>query len=152
MKLAEALSQRAQLNIKISQLRSRLNDCIKIQEGDELIESPEQVVEELDKTLSEFRSLIYRINMTNTATTLAEGRNITSLLAERDALSLRVKALNDALRKITEPESRYTRTEIKFIRTVDVKQFRGNYEKSAAELRRLDLTIQSLGFTTELVE
>jgi len=151
MKLAEALSQRAQLNIKISQLRSRLNDCIKIQEGDELTESPEQVVEELDKTLSEFRSLVYRINMTN-ATTMAEGRNITSLLAERDALSLRVKMLNDALRKITEPESRYTRAEIKFIRTIDVKQFRGCYEESAAELRRLDLTIQSLGFTTELVE
>lgn len=151
MKLAEALSHRAQLNIKISQLKSRLSDCIKIQEGDELTESPEQVVEELDKTLSEFRSLVYRINMTN-ATTMTEGRNITSLLAERDALVLRVKTLNDALRKITEPESRYTRAEIKFIRTIDVKQFRSCYEESAAELRRLDLTIQSLGFTTELIE
>ena len=61
MKLAEALSQRAQLNIKISQLKSRLKDCIKIQEGDEATETTEQVIEELDTALAEFRSLVYRI-------------------------------------------------------------------------------------------
>lgn len=41
MKLAEALSLRAQLNNKIAQLRSRLNDCVKIQEGDNPSENPE---------------------------------------------------------------------------------------------------------------
>lgn len=41
MKLAEALSLRAQLNNKITQLRSRINDCVKIQEGDNPSETPE---------------------------------------------------------------------------------------------------------------
>lgn len=152
MKLAEALSLRAQLNIKISQLKTRLNDCIKIQEGDEPSETPQEVVDELDITLQEFRKLVYFINMTNSATITEDGSNITSLLAERDALGQKVKALNDALRTITEKESRYTRNEIKYIRTVDVAEFRRMYDKNASELRQLDLRIQALGFTTELVE
>lgn len=152
MKLAEALSQRAQLNIKISQLKSRLKDCIKIQEGDEATETTEQVIEELDTALAEFRSLVYRINMTNAVTVLENGRNITSLLAERDALGIRVKALYDALRKVTDKEERYTRNEIRYVRTVDVKEFRNIYDESAVQLRQLDLTIQALGFKTDLVD
>lgn len=41
MKLAEALSLRDQLNNKITQLRSRHNDCVKIQEGENPSETPE---------------------------------------------------------------------------------------------------------------
>ncbi len=152
MKLAEALSLRTQLNNKISQLKTRLNDCIKIQEGDELSETPEEVVAELNQTIAEFRRLVYLINMTNAQTVTEDGKNITSLLAERDALGQKVRILNDALRTISEKESRYSRSEIKYIRTVDVGDFRKLYDKSASELRKLDLRIQGLGFTTELVE
>lgn len=152
MKLAEALSQRAQLNIKISQLKSRLKDCIKIQEGDDLTETPEEVINELDVTLREFSVLVYRINMTNTITMLENGENLTSLLARRDALGIKVKAIYDALQKITAKEDRFSRNEIRYVRTVDVKEFRNIYDKSAAQLRQLDLTIQALGFKTELVD
>ena len=48
MKLAEALSCRAALADKVRQLEPRLNDCLKVQEGDVPIETPEQVVAELD--------------------------------------------------------------------------------------------------------
>lgn len=41
MKLAETLSLRAQLNNKITQIRSLLNDCVKIQESDNPLETPE---------------------------------------------------------------------------------------------------------------
>ncbi len=41
MKLAEALSKRSQLMEKVSQLKVRLNDCIKVQEGDVPAESPD---------------------------------------------------------------------------------------------------------------
>ena len=50
MKLAEALSNRARLTEKVSQLRVRLNDCVKIQEGDTPAEQPEDVIAELDGT------------------------------------------------------------------------------------------------------
>ncbi len=101
MKLAEALSIRSQLVNKITQLRSRLNDCVKIQEGDEMAETPTEVVNELDSTLGELRRIIYAINMTNTLTRDEEGRNLTSLIAERDTLKQRVSILNSALETLT---------------------------------------------------
>ena len=58
--------------------------------------------------------------------------------------------LGDALRHLVEREDRYNRNEIKYIRNVDVKKFRHQYDKVASELRKLDLHIQSLGWETEL--
>lgn len=150
MKLAEALSRRAQLTESIGQLKTRLKDCIKIQEGDDPAESPEDVISELDNQLGELQRLIYRINMTNSITEV-EGKNITSMLAERDRLSLKTNILGDALKHLTEREDRYNRNEIKYVRCVDVKEFRRRYDHSAAALRELDLKIQSLGWTTELI-
>ncbi len=101
MKLAEALSRRAALIERSQQLRSRLKDCIKIQEGDEPTEDVDRVIVELDQTLDELQKLIYRINMTNT-TAVIEGRNLTSLLAERDTLAMRTKTLYEGLKHLTE--------------------------------------------------
>ncbi len=151
MKLAEALSKRSQLMEKVSQLKVRLNDCIKVQEGDVPAESPDSVIRELDRTLEELGSLIYHINLTNTLTEV-DGQTITSLLAMRDVRSMKVKTLGEALKVLTEREDRYNRNEIRFVRTVDVKDFRHIYDRSAAELRELDLRIQALGWTTELIE
>ena len=151
MKLAEALSNGARLTEKVSQLRVRLNDCVKIQEGDTPAEQPEDVIAELDGTLDELRTLIYRINLTNTLAEV-EGQTITSLLARRDVLAMKAKTLGEALKVLTEREDRYNRSEIRFVRTVDVKDFRHIYDRSAAELRELDLKIQAVGWTTELVE
>ncbi len=136
---------------KVSQLKVRLNDCIKVQEGDVPAESPDSVIKELDRTLEELGSLIYHINLTNTLTEV-DGQTITSLLALRDVRSMKVKTLGEALKVLTEREDRYNRNEIRFVRTVDVKDFRHIYDRSAAELRELDLRIQALGWTTELIE
>ena len=122
-----------------------------MQEGDTPAELPADVIAELDSTLSALQSLIYRINLTNTLTEV-DGRSITALLAERDAQTMKVKTLGDALRVLTEREDRYNRSEIRFVRTVDVKEFRHTYDRSAAALRELDLKIQAAGWTTELVE
>lgn len=151
MKLAEALSRRAALMDKVRQLKVRLNDCIKIQEGDTPIETPEEVIAELDKTLDSLRRLIYCINITNTRTEV-DGRNITSLLAERDTLKLRVTTLADSLKHLTEREDRYNRSEIRYVRTVDAGEFRKLYDKCASQLRQLDLKIQSIGWMTDLIE
>lgn len=150
MKLAEALSRRSALIEKSQQLRSRLKDCIKIQEGDEPTEDAEQVIAELDQTLDELRELVYRINMTN-ASAVIDGRNLTSLLAERDTLSMRTKTLYDGLKHLTEREERYGRMEVKYVRMVNAKEFRKLHDQSAARLRELDLKIQALGWSTDLI-
>ncbi len=152
MKLAEALSRRAALIEKVDQLKLRLKDCVKIQEGDVPVETAEQVISELDRTLSDLRQLIYRINITNTRTFTDDGRSITSLLAERDTLSLRVRTLGESLKILTAREDRYNRSEIRIVRTVDATEFRHLHDRSATQLRELDLRIQALGWTTELLE
>ena len=53
---------------------------------------------------------------------------------------------------LTEREDRYNRNEIKYVRVVDVKEFRRVYDRSAAMLRELDLKIQAAGWVTELIE
>lgn len=150
MKLAEALNRRSALIEKVQQLRSRLKDCIKIQEGDEPTEDVDQVIAELDQTLDELQNLIYRINITNTNAVI-EGRNLTSLLAERDTLSMRTKTLYEGLKHLTEREDRYARMEIKYVRMVNAKEFRKLHDQSAVHLRELDLKIQALGWSTDLI-
>ena len=151
MKLAEALSRRAALTEKVQQLKVRLNDCMKVQEGDTPPETPEEVVAALDDTLRELRNLIYKINITNSRTFI-DGESITSLLALRDVESMKARTRADALRNLTAREDRYNRNEIKYVRTVDVNDFRRMTDRCAAELRQLDLKIQSLSWTTDLIE
>lgn len=152
MKLAEALSRRAALIENVEQIKLRLKDCVKIQEGDVPVETAEQVISELDRTLSELQQIIYRINLTNTMTRTEDGRTLTSLLAERDTLGLRVRTLGESLKILTAREVRYNRSEIRIVRTVDATEFRHLHDRSATQLRELDLRIQSLGWTTELID
>ena len=121
-----------------------------MQEGDEPTEDVDRVIVELDQTLDELQKLIYRINMTNT-TAVIEGRNLTSLLAERDTLAMRTKTLYEGLKHLTEREDRYGRMEVKYVRTVNANEFRKIHDQSAARLRELDLKIQALGWSTELI-
>lgn len=48
MKLAEGLSQRKDLQARISQLKDRLINNVKVQEGNEPAEDPEELKQELD--------------------------------------------------------------------------------------------------------
>ena len=65
MKLAEALSLRKDMEKKISGLKERLENVVRVQEGDEPVESPEELMKELDNCLVQLELLIYNINMTN---------------------------------------------------------------------------------------
>lgn len=65
MKLAEALQERADLNRKIEQLKSRLNNNVLVQEGEQTAESPEQLKQELDSSLERLAYLLAQINRTN---------------------------------------------------------------------------------------
>lgn len=151
MKLAEALSQRSALTNKLNEIATRLNDNVKVQEGDTPAENPTEIISELESTLAELQRIIYLINLTNTRTTV-EGRNLTEMLAERDMLKQKTRALSGALSTLTSRSDRYTRNEIKYVPTIDAAELRRLYDKTAADMRKLDLQIQSIGWTTDLVE
>jgi uncharacterized coiled-coil DUF342 family protein len=149
MKLAEALSIRADLQKRIAQLKERLKNSSKIQEGDEPAENPKELFEKLDSNLIELEDLIYRINVTN-MNTMHEGVSLTKMIAQKDALTLRVSTLRDVLNNVVERDGRHRMQEIKYIRTIDVAELRREVDNYSRQLRILDLKIQSLNWVVEL--
>ncbi len=150
MKLAEALSLRKDLQARIEQLKTRLLNNIKVQEGEKPTEDPNDLMGELDGCLKQLETLMFRINATNMQT-VHEGKTITQLNAERDVLRMRTDFLRSLTNSASQLNNRYSRTEIKTVATMDVKPLRKQIDKLSEQLRLLDLRIQTLNFTTELV-
>ena len=151
MKLAEALNLRSSLMKQIAELKRRLEDCVRIQEGEEPVDTAEELLKELEPKIEQLYRLIYQINLTNLQIK-DEGKSITELLAERDALAGRIQILNGCLNRLTENNTRFRTDDIRYIRTVDPKVFRKKYDETSSQLRQINLRIQMLGWTNDLIE
>ena len=123
----------------------------KVLEGDEPCGNVEELCKELDEALVQLEDLIYRINLTNVQTTL-DGESLTRMMAKRDVLSMRVKAMQDIVRYVSVNDTRYGRNELKYVRTVDVSLLRKQADSYAKQYRELDMKIQSLNWTVDLVD
>lgn len=150
MKLAEALNQRADLQKRIAQLRDRLSNNVKVQEGDQPAEKPEDLFTELTKSLDELEALIVRINKTNQETTW-EGRTLTEMIAAKDVLSMHLSTLRSVLDEANVRSDRYSRNEIKFIRTIDVNELQKRVDDMSRDLRELDSRLQQANWMTDLL-
>lgn len=90
------MSIRADLQKKVAQLKERIKESAKVQEGDEPCDNVEELYKELDEALVQLEDLIYRINITNVQI-VQDGDSLTRLIANRDVLSIRVKALKEVV-------------------------------------------------------
>ena len=150
MKLAEALQERADLNRRIQQLQQRLNNNAIVQEGEQPAEDPQALLDELDRCVQQLEDLIARINLTN-CQTLVDGKNLTALLAGRDALTLKLSAYRDLAYSASQLGRRATHTEIKLLSAVNVKDLQKQVDAMARELRLLDNSIQAANWATDLM-
>ena len=151
MKLAEALSWRKDLKKRIAQLHQRLASNAKVQEGEKPLEDPQELFAELEQCLVQFEDLVWRINASNMQAQNTAGVCLTQLLAQRDALTMRLGALRAVFSSATEGQSRYSRTEIKMLTTIDVKKLSKDIDAYSARLRQLDVEIQALNFSADLL-
>lgn len=119
MKLANALAERADLQRRISELSSRLNQNAKVQEGEQPNENPEDLLAELNQDFTRLEELIARINHTNNAT-VSDGLTLTDYIAKRDCLKQKIGILRDFLDNAGFKFNRYSQTEIKVYSTVNV--------------------------------
>lgn len=149
MKLAEALSVRKDLQNKIDQLEDRLKSIVKIQEGDEPDEAAEDLLSELQNASVQLEDVIYRVNRTNLHAVI-DGEPITKLIARKDVLTKEIGILRNVLKVASAQESRYSRNEIKYVRTIDTAELRKKVDRLSAELRRVDLRIQEANWMFEL--
>ncbi len=150
MKLATALSERADLQRRISELGVRLNNNAKVQEGEAPAEQPADLLRELDSCITRLEELIARINRTNNET-VSDGVTITDLIAKRDCLKERIRIMRDFLNASSEKVSRYSKAEIKICSTVSVSELQKQVDAYSRQLRETDELIQSLNWTTELI-
>lgn len=149
MKLAEALQERADLNSKMNELRSRLSNNATVQEGEAPAENPAELLSQLDECAARLEELIARINATNCATVTERG-TLTELIAKRDCLTLRLSAYRNLVNEASCLAPRATRTEIKIVSAVDVKKVQKQADELAKELRLTDNLIQQSNWLTEL--
>ncbi|MBQ1750784.1 MAG: DIP1984 family protein [Bacteroidales bacterium] len=150
MKLAEALNQRADLQKRLAQLKDRLSNNVKVQEGDSPAEKPEDLFVELNASLKELESLIVKINKTNQETSWG-GKTLTEIIAAKDVLSLHLSTLRAVLEAANVRSDRYSRNEIKFVRTIDVTELQKKVDSLSKELRELDSSLQQANWMTDLL-
>ena len=150
MKLAEALSERADLKRRLGQLKYRLENNALAQEGDRPAEDPQALLSELTGVTERLEALVTAINLTNASTHTEDGRTLTSMLAQRDVLGQKVAIYRDFLDHASEKVYLARGKEIKIHSTVDVAALRKQVDAAAKSLRELDVTIQGINWTTEL--
>lgn len=151
MKLAEALALRADYQKRIEQLKARLLRNAKAQEGESPAEDPATLISEYEELAAALVLLIRRINMTNSAATVA-GRSMTQALAERDVLKLRSGMYRDLAQAATITQAVTTRSEVRFRSTVSVAGVQSTADAIAKEHRELDARIQEANWLIDLAD
>lgn len=151
MKLAEALILRADLQKRIEQVKSRLRNNILVQEGETPSEEPVFLLKELFSNQDELSSLIKRINTTNNLTRFDDKLTLAEALVDRDILLERRSVLANAADEASVKPDRYSRTEIKYVSVINVKEFQKEADKLSKEYRELDTKIQGLNWIIDLV-
>lgn len=138
MKLAEALSLRANATRRIESLRTRIVSNARYQEGEDPAEDASALLVDADNALREYEDLIRRINRTNAATVIDAAGTLTDALARRDALRLRHHVLisaADAAAGTGQPGyARQLRSELKMLAALPVAELRARADAVARSI------------------
>jgi len=154
MKLAEALALRAEATRRIEQLRGRIIDNARYQEGEEPAEDATSLLTQSNQVCAELESLIRRINRTNASAHLGAG-TITDAIARRDVLKLRhglITAAADAAAGRERGWNRQLRSELTFISALPVADLRAQADDVARSIRELDTDIQRTNWEVDLLD
>ncbi|MCE7792886.1 DIP1984 family protein [Salipaludibacillus sp. CUR1] len=152
MKLAEALILRSDYQKRIEQLRNRLIQNARVQEGDDPVEEPEELADELADLLKKLKHLIQNINRTNLHTEFDNTQSLADVLTSRDLIGQERQIYSDILEHATMRQDRYSRSEIKFVTTINAKETQKHIDQLAQKYRLLDVKIQELNWKTDLIE
>ena len=151
MKLAEALTERADQNRRLQELRERIVRNAKHQDGEAPAEDPAELLREFRDAASTFERLVVRINRTNNQILLSNGLSMVEALAHRDVLKLEHSLYKALATEATPQQDRYSKSEIKFVSSVDVKETQTAADELAKSYRILDALIQQANWSHELI-
>lgn len=150
MKLAEALIERADLQRRLAQLTQRLTQNAQYQEGEQPAEDPNALLADYFRTSEALQKLVVAINLANNRIVLENGISMVEALAQREQLKTTHAMLIQLANAAMPAQDRYSRSEIKRISAVDIKQIRKQADNIAQQHRSLDTQIQRANWLNEL--
>jgi len=152
MTLAEALLIRSDLQKNLAQLKARIANNAKVQEGDAPSENPNELIVSAQKLIRDLSALITRIHRTNAAAKIESGETMLSLLIERDELEMRHKLLIDAIDASRSETERYSAREIRWTATIATAPLQQQADDIAMQLRKLNILIQANNWQIQLLD
>jgi hypothetical protein len=165
MLLAEALAARKDATKEVEALSRRLAAAVVRYEDEPApAQSPANVERDLTSALDRFESLTVRINEANNVTRLTfDGRHLSLMeaVALRERLVLEAKALHAAVEALEQVAgggtgkrawltTRRGKDDLREVANVDVVQQRSAADRASSAVRRLDLAMQQVNWTTEV--
>lgn len=151
MKLAEALILRADMQKRLEQIRNRLYNNVVVQEGEEPSENPEELLKEFIFLQDDLNNIIKSINRTNNNTPFNDKMSLADALVERDSILAKRSLFSGAAERASQRQDRYSRTEIKNVSTIDIKEYQSQADELAKAYRELDTKIQGLNWNVDLL-
>lgn len=151
MKLAEALMERKAIKTKMEDLKKRIYQNSRVQEDEQPIENPLNLLGDLRLETQKFESLVAHINQTNNVTRLSENMTLMEAIIKKDMLNYLHLIHVNLADKATPTHDRFSRREIKFVPAIDIGELREKGDEIAQEYRLLDRKIQEANWMTELI-
>jgi hypothetical protein len=155
VKLGEALALRADLQKRMNRVQAMALENATVQEGDTPAVSAAALLDEYRRLAAEHESIVRRINRTNLDARLTVGAETMSLadaVVRRERLARTASMLRDVAGHATPRQSRFLRTEVKHVPTIDVAGVLAQADGLSKEHRELDTRMQQANWEVELVE
>lgn len=151
MKLAEALAERSDCQVRIEDLKKRIVRSARVQEGEKPAEDSASLLKEMETLFTRLVELVTAINRTNSRTSFDNQRTISDAIADRDATGKKRDFLSTVAEAASTRQDRYSKSEVKFVATVSVSDIQRQVDHLSKRYRELDTAIQELNWKTELV-
>jgi hypothetical protein len=151
MKLAEALAERSDRQVKIEEIKKRLIRSARVQEGEQPAEDTTELLAESERVFVRLLELVGAINRTNAKTAFDAKLTISDAIAERDVVAKRRDFLAGIAEAASTRQDRYSKSEVRFVATVSVGKLQVEVDQLAKRYRELDTRLQELNWKTELI-
>ena len=151
MKLAEALAERSDCQIRLEDLKKRMARSARVQEGEKPAEDTTELLAEIERVFSRLLELISAINRTNARASFSEGTTISDAIAERDVVGKKRDLLAGVAEAASTRQDRYSKSEVKFVATVSVAKLQKQVDQLSKRFREIDTRLQELNWNTDLI-
>lgn len=155
MKLGEALALRADLQKRMNRVQALALENATVQEGDTPAVRAVDLLDDYGQLAAEHEAIVRRINRTNVDARLTLGAQTMSLadaVVRRERLARTAAMLRDVAGHATPRQSRFLRTEVKHVPTIDVPGVLARADQLSREHRELDTRLQQANWEVELAE